>query len=194
MELDMKQAWRRLVGRCCNPRYDGYHGARICDRWQSFEAFVEDVGPRPSKWHGIHRVDKDKPFEPGNVEWREDGVMFEGTRRTVRQWARVLGMEEGTLYARMLKRWPLDRAFCQPVRGGRKHGRSMWAIRADGEADGIKFENQLSNPYGTMKEALKAWRSLVSRCLENRYACRVDLLRRSPEEADWVEVISAKEA
>lgn len=190
MDFEMRQAWVRLVGRCCNPGYDGYHGVRICDRWKSIEAFVEDVGPRPSKWHGLHRIDKTKGYEPGNVEWREDGVMFEGTRRTVRCWANVLGMEEGTLYARILKRWPLDRAFGQSVRGKARHGRSMWVLRVDGEADGVKFENQLSNTYGSMKDALGVWRDLVSRCLEKGYGCRIDLLRRSPEEADWVEVIS----
>jgi hypothetical protein len=195
MELETKQAWRRLVGRCLFPNYEGYHGAKLCERWLDYDKFKEDLGLKPGKVYSINRIDTSKPFEPGNVAWKEDGIIYEGTQRTVKEWATRLGMEEGTLYARMLKRWPLDRAFGQPVRGAKpRHGRSMWALRVDGEADGIKFANQLSNPYGTMREALGVWRSLVSRCIENRYACRVDLLRRSPEEADWVEVISAKEA
>jgi hypothetical protein len=197
MEFETKQAWRRMIGRCLFPTYDGYHGAKLCDQWLDYEKFKEDLGLKPGKRHGIVRRDRSKPFEPGNVSWEEDGVVFEGTRRTVKEWAERLGMEETTFYARMLKKWPLERAFCQPVRGGQprnRHGRSMWALRVNGEADGIKFENQLSNPYGNMKEALWVWRVLVSRCLENGYACRVDLMRRSPEEAGWVKVISAKEA
>jgi len=192
MEEDTRQAWRRLVGRCTRPGYDGYHGAPICGRWLSYDAFLEDMGRRPSKWHRLGRVDKARAFEPGNVGWVEDGIPFEGTRLTVAEWASRLGLEKNTLWMRLKKRWPVERAFSKPVRGSRRgiHARSMWALRVDGEADGVTFEKQLSNPYGNMMEAVMAWRALVSRCLEKGYKCKLELMRRSPEEDDWVRVIS----
>lgn len=65
-----------MIDRCTNPNYRqwndyGGRGIRICDRWLSdFEAFVVDVGERPSPKHSLGRQDNDGNYEPGNVEWQ----------------------------------------------------------------------------------------------------------------------------
>src|SRR6185295_10789375 len=57
--------WKNMKNRCCNPRSDRYHqyggrGIKICDRWKnSFDAFCEDMGSRPSLKHTIERIDND---------------------------------------------------------------------------------------------------------------------------------------
>lgn len=44
----------------------------IVQEWyDSFPAFMEGVGDRPSPDYRLYRVDKDKPMGPGNFEWRE---------------------------------------------------------------------------------------------------------------------------
>jgi hypothetical protein len=70
------RTWANLIDRCTNPcskSYDRYggRGIRVCDRWRaSFEAFLADVGPRPSAKHSIDRYpDNDGHYEPGNVRW-----------------------------------------------------------------------------------------------------------------------------
>lgn len=68
--------WSQMKQRCLNPRNNSYHkyggrGIKICERWQdSFEAFLEDVGKRPSMAHTLDRFpDNDGNYESGNVRW-----------------------------------------------------------------------------------------------------------------------------
>lgn len=69
------RVWKAMKDRCLNPRSTGwrYYGARgigVCESWaESFEAFLSDVGPRPSRRHSIDRIDVDGHYEPSNVRW-----------------------------------------------------------------------------------------------------------------------------
>lgn len=51
-------------------RWYGAKGIKMCDRWlNSFENFLEDMGPKPVKgWH-IDRIDSTKDYEPSNCQW-----------------------------------------------------------------------------------------------------------------------------
>ncbi len=42
----------------------------VCTRWESFENFLADVGPRPGEKFRLERLDRSKGFEPDNVMWR----------------------------------------------------------------------------------------------------------------------------
>jgi hypothetical protein len=121
------KSWRHMLGRCRNksdrgwPNYGG-RGITVCDRWDSFENFMADMGPKPSPAHSIDRIDNDKGYEPGNCRWatsveqnnnRRSSKVIEhnGIRRSLAQWAEAIGVQAGTIAWRLKSGWPTERAI-----------------------------------------------------------------------------------
>lgn len=58
-------SWSAMIRRCGSSSYDRFHryggrGITVCYRWRnSLQAFLADVGPRPSRRHSIDRKDND---------------------------------------------------------------------------------------------------------------------------------------
>jgi hypothetical protein len=67
--------WVRLKSLCYNPRTRGYAkvggaGIKIAPDWeQSFSAFFDAVGPRPSRRHELMRYDETGDFSAENCRW-----------------------------------------------------------------------------------------------------------------------------
>lgn len=69
------RSWQMMKNRCLNPRahdfvYYGGRGITICKKWrESFEAFLADMGRRPSALHTLDRKDANKNYTPSNCRW-----------------------------------------------------------------------------------------------------------------------------
>lgn len=90
-------AWLTMRNRCSNPNhpdyeYYGERGISVCERWDSFPLFVQDVGKRPYG-RTLDRMDNDGDYEPGNVRWATSAEQVANRRRwgtSRRRWKKPL--------------------------------------------------------------------------------------------------------
>lgn len=123
-----------LVQRCHNPRNPSFanyggRGIAVCERWRaSFEAFLSDMGRRPTPAHSIERVDNDGPYSPENCRWATKSEQNRNTRQNVQitidgvtrcraEWAAIVGVSPNLIRDRMSKLgWDARRAVFEPVK------------------------------------------------------------------------------
>lgn len=108
-------SWVSMRQRCLNknckayPEYGG-RGITICDEWDSFERFQEDMGPRPAG-SSIDRIDNSAGYSPGNCKWstpveqvrnRRTTMLYQwaGVELPLQSWAEAIGIKYSTLWAR----------------------------------------------------------------------------------------------
>lgn len=130
----LRYIWRSMIQRCTDKdfktyRHYGGRGVSICNRWlESFEAFMDDVGPRPSRKHSLDRIDNSGNYEPGNVRWATRTEQLRNTRRTrlltfggethcLSAWSEKLGIDKRTIHSRLKAGWTVEQALGLEARG-----------------------------------------------------------------------------
>jgi hypothetical protein len=154
-----------MWARCTNPNVPSYknyggRGITVAPRWESFEAFLKDLGPRPDGTR-LGRLNIDKGYTPQNSRWvtlaesmnnRTDSkfVKYKGQERTLAQWSDLLGIKRSTLWHRLAKGWTVEEAFAPPARA-----LATRAKKAPKKASARKALVEATKPRAAKKAAKK---------------------------------------
>lgn len=121
-------AWYHIKARCYNKKDKSYarYGGRgivVCDKWlNSFDCFLSDMGPRPTKFHSIDRINVNGNYEPSNCRWatrleqannKRNNIyyLYNGESLTINEWGRRINVKPATLLRRISSGYPLERVF-----------------------------------------------------------------------------------
>lgn len=111
-----------------HPRYGG-KGIQVCQEWlDSFQTFLDYVGPAPSEDHQIDRIDSNGNYERGNVRWatrseqirnssKARPITLDGRTMLIGDWAKETGINRQTIQMRIDHYgWSIHDALTKPVR------------------------------------------------------------------------------
>lgn len=118
-----------MIQRCTNSKNIGWHlyggrGINVCDRWRSFDSFLQDMGPRP-EGTTLDRIDNDGNYQPANCRWVTNTVncrnkrgnrlvTYQGVTQSVSAWADQMGVNYFALIRRFNAGWPTETALFKP--------------------------------------------------------------------------------
>lgn len=114
-----------MKSRCTNknfPKYESYgaRGIRICDKWMTFEGFLEDMGERP-KGMTIDRLDVDGDYCKENCRWATNSqqarnktntryITAFGRTQCLADWSDETGIDHRTISTRLARGWSPERS------------------------------------------------------------------------------------
>lgn len=126
-------AWVNLRQRCTNTttrdyKFYGARGIKVCEKWNSFKNFYEDMFPTYEKGLTLDRINVNGDYCPENCRWatrREQSnnrnynrlITYKEKTQSVGSWAYEIGMSQRALHKRIFTRgWAIERALTQPLR------------------------------------------------------------------------------
>jgi hypothetical protein len=128
--------WERMRSRCRNindKSYNNYggRGINICERWNHYENFLNDMGEPPTKAHSLDRIDNNRGYSLENCRWATQTeqarnkrsnrlITYNGETHCLNEWAEILGMDRCVITARLSRGWSINEALTRPNQKSRK--------------------------------------------------------------------------
>lgn len=125
------RAWAGMINRCTNSHDHCFHnygvrGIKICERWNTFEVFLADMGYKP-KGTSLDRINNAGDYEPSNCRWAtvkqqsrnkrtSRMVSYNGETLALAEWVDRLDLRYWTVKSRLDRGWTAERAFFAPLR------------------------------------------------------------------------------
>lgn len=116
------RAWKGMRSRC-NPKstyarnkHYRVNGITVCERWNSYANFIDDIGLAPSPKHSLDRIDNLKGYFPENCRWTTQDIQvrnrgkfnrnitYQGKTMCLKGWATELNLEYSGLRQRIFVR------------------------------------------------------------------------------------------
>lgn len=122
----LNRVWSGMKARCSNPKHESYanyggRGIKVCNRWQSFDNFLADMGETYRDGLSIDRVDNDGDYEPNNCRWATLAEQATNKRypkietpmgpMTIREASVMFGIDLKKLRHRVWRGVPTERLF-----------------------------------------------------------------------------------
>jgi len=113
-------SWSSMMSRCKNtnshayPSYGG-RGITVCQRWASFNYFLEDMGERPPGTT-LDRKDNDQGYTKENCRWEDQKtqsrntrsnrlVSYGGVAKPISWWSEAMGWPHHVIASRLRAGW-----------------------------------------------------------------------------------------
>ena len=123
-------SWLCMRSRCTQPSHRSYNnyggrGITVCSRWQDYDAFMADMGPKPGPEYTLDRIDVNGPYSPENCRWVTNAAQ-QRNKRTNRlvtafgetlclaEWGRRYNLRPETISERLASGWDTEKAVSKP--------------------------------------------------------------------------------
>lgn len=148
--------WLGIIDRCENKqswayKWYGKRGIKICKEWRnSFQKFLEDMGPRPTSKHTIDRINNNGDYKPNNCRWatrKEQArnrrnnrlITYKGETKCMTEWAEVAKLPTTAFESRLDLGWTMQKIMETPLKINKKyeHNGEMLSIKQWADKTGI---------------------------------------------------------
>ncbi len=125
------RSWNMMLQRCNNPtmesyKYYGEKGITVYKQWYKFDAFLADMGERPTGT-SLERRDNNGNYEPSNCYWgtpiqqannkgNNHLITYNNCTQTLQMWARELNCHHTTILQRLKYGWGIEKTLSTPIR------------------------------------------------------------------------------